>query len=193
MTDKNTAKTSLDFASLQAIIAAEGVNLHASEVHGVLTGLVCGGFSFEGNNYLEMITDLLNNGEALPNTVSDACKSLYSQLWQAILDDNFSFSPLIADDEDSLAERSTGLCAWVQGFTLGFGLQQKNSSDLSKDVQEVLTDFVEIANLSDEIDEDEASEQAFFEIAEYVRMSALLCFAELGVAPEQPSNDEAFH
>jgi len=201
MTD-NSATTSLyDFPSLQAIITSEGVQMHASEVHGVLAGLICGGLAFEnalndkseGHSYLNLITDLLNNGEKLPSSITDAFTVLYSQLWQAILNDDFSFSPLIADDDDTLEERSVGLCHWVQGFTLGFGLQQKNTNDLSKDVQEVLTDFIEIANLSDAIDEDEASEQAFFEIAEYVRMSALLCFSELGVPPEQASTKTTVH
>jgi len=201
MTD-NSATTSLyDFSSLQAIISSAGVQIHASEVHGVLAGLICGGFTFEnalngkneGHNYLNLITDLLNNGEKLPSVITDGITVLYSQLWQAILDDDFSFSPLIADDDDSLAERSVGLCHWVQGFTLGFGLQQKNTNALSTEVQEVLADFIEIANLSDAIDEDEASERAFFEIAEYVRMSALLCFAELGVPPEQHSTQTTVH
>ena len=55
---------------------------------------------------------------------------------------------------------------------------------MSDDVKEVLTDFGEIANLSDEIDDDEATEQAYYEIAEYVKVSVLLCFSELGVPPE---------
>jgi len=201
MTDNSAATSHYDFSSLQAIISSEGVQMHASEVHGVLAGLICGGLTFEdalndkseGHNYLNLITDLLNNGEKLPSSITNAFTVLYSQLWQAILNDDFSFSPLIADDDDTLAERSVGLCHWVQGFTLGFGLQQKNTNELSKDVQEVLTDFIEIANLSDAIDEDEASEQAFFEIAEYVRISALLCFAELGVPPEQPSTKTTVH
>lgn len=201
MTD-NSATTSLyDFSTLQAIISSVGVQIHGSEVHGVLAGLICGGLTFEemlneknvGHNYLNLVTDLLNNGEKLPTVITDGLTVLYSQLWQSILDDDFSFSPLIADDDDSLAERSTGLCHWVQGFILGFGLQQKNTNTLSREVQEVLTDFIEISNLSDAIDEDEASERAFFEISEYVRMSALLCFSELGVPPEKPSIKTTVH
>ena len=202
MTNNNSATTAFDFASLQALITSSGVQLHASEVHGVLAGLICGGFTFEqacqttkneNENYLALITDLLNNGEQLPKTLNEAFARLYNELWQAILNDDFSFSPLIADDEDSLAERSKGLCSWVQGFTLGFGLQQKETKTLSTDVKEVLNDFVEIANLADEVDEDEDSEQAFFEIAEYVRISALLCFSEHGVPPEQTTSETTVH
>ena len=64
---------------------------------------------------------------------------------------------------------------------------------MSEDVQEVLNDFVDIANLSDEMEEDEDTEQAYYEIAEYVRISALLCFTELGVPPENTSKEETLH
>ena len=38
------------------------------------------------------------------------------------------------------------------------------------------------------MEEDEVTEQAYFEIAEYVRISALLCFTELGSPPPAQSN-----
>ena len=193
MTDKKATKALIDFVSLQAIITSEGTILHGSEVHGVLAGLICGGFSFEDQNYLLLLTDLLHNGEKFSPIITATFKSIYNQLWQEILDDNFSFALLIADDDDTLAERTVGLCSWVQGFILGFGLQQTNTSKLSTEVQEVLTDFIEIANLSEDIDEDEDSEQAFFVFNEYVRISALLCFSELGVSPETVPNKNTLH
>jgi len=189
MSDNNE----LDFASVQALITTEDVKIHGSELHGVLTGLVCGGYSFEGSDYLTMLNDLFNNGEVLPNQLRMTVKLLFGQVWQNILDDSYSFNMLLPDDDDSLVERAHALGAWVQGFNLGFGLQQKNNATFSDDVKEVLTDFSDIANLSDEIEEDETTEQAYFEISEYVRISALLCFTELGVPPEQKSQSETIH
>lgn len=186
MSDEN-----IDFATMQAIITAESVTVHASEIHGVITGLVCSGFSFDDQSYLVMINDLFNNSEAMPKKVSQAIKQLFSDVWANILDDSYSFQMLLPDDDDSIAERGNALSMWVQGFNLGFGLQQKDNKSMTDDVKEVLTDFVEIANLSDELEEDEDTEQAFFEIAEYVRISALLCFTELGTPPSadaQPNN-----
>ena len=185
--------SSLDFAEIQATITAEGIKIHGAELHGVLTGLVCAGYTFENDDYLKMINDLFNNGEGLPSKLKTAVKLLFGQVWHKILDDSYSFSLLLPDDDDSLLERAHALGAWVQGFNLGFGLQQKNKAALSDDVKEVLTDFVEIANLSDEIDEDETTEQAYFEISEYVRISALLCFTELGSPPEPKNEKETLH
>ena len=43
------------------------------------------------------------------------------------------------------------------------------------------------------MEEDEDTEQAFFEISEYVRISALLCFTELGTSPEVKEEPKTLH
>mgnify|MGYP006072980337 FL=1 len=184
MSDNNLEENILDFASVQAIITTESVQVHAAELHGVLTGLVCAGFPFESHDYLAMITDLFNEGENLPVKVKTIVKLTFSDIWKNILDDSYGFQLMLPDDDDSIVERGHALSVWVQGFNLGFGLHQKDKAIVSEDVKEVLSDFAEIANLSDEMEEDENNEQAYFEIAEYVRISSLLCFTELGVPPE---------
>jgi len=177
----------MDFSTMQAILTSEDVKSHASELHGVLTGLVCAGFEFEDQGYLVMLHDLFNEGDGFPAAVKKAIKQMYNELWNGILDDSYSFNLLLPDDDDSMAERGHALSVWVQGFNLGFGLQQKDTPVVSEEVKEVLTDFVEIANLSDEMEEDEDTEQAYFEIGEYVRISALLCFSELATPPNSES------
>lgn len=188
-----TDESSLDFASVQAIITTENVKAHAAEIHGVLTGLVCAGYCFESSDYISLINDMLNNGEGLPTKLKNTIKVMFSQVWQTILDDSYGFKLLLPDDDDSIEERGHALGAWVQGFNLGFGLQQKKQTALSEDVKEILVDFGEIANLSDELEDDEATEQAYYEISEYVRMSALLCFTELGSPPEPNKQPKMVH
>lgn len=186
-------ETTLDFASVQAILSTENVTAHASELHGVISGLICAGYAHESSDYIAMINDMFNNGEGLPAKVKSMVKLMFADVWQNILDDTYSYQIMLPDDDDSIAERSNALGVWVQGFNLGFGLQQKTTANLSDDVKEVINDFSEIANLSDEVEEDEATEQAYFEIAEYARISALLCFSELGVPPETKNADQTLH
>ena len=186
--NNDTNNNLMDFASMQAILTSEDVRSHASEIHGVLTGLVCAGFEFEDQGYVTMLNDLFNDGDGFPAAVKVALKQMYSELWTSILDDTYSFNLLLPDDDDTMAERGHALSVWVQGFNLGFGLEQKDSPVVSEEVKEVLTDFSEIANLSDEMEEDEDTEQAYFEISEYVRISAILCFSELASAPNKDSS-----
>ncbi len=117
----------LDFASAQAIITTENIKAHASEIHGVLTGLICAGFPFEDTSYLSMLNDLFNSGDSLPSNVKLTVKQMFSELWTDILDDAYGFQLMLPDDDDSIVERGHALSVWVQGFNLGFGLQQKDS------------------------------------------------------------------
>jgi len=185
MTQSSSQSNKLDFASAQADITTENIQSHASEIHGVLTGLICAGFPFEDQGYFTMLNDLFNNGEGFPTRLKATIKQMFNELWTDILDDTYTFQLMLPDDDDSLIERGHALGAWVQGFNLGFGLQQKDTPVASTEIKEVLTDFAEIANLSDEMEEDEDTEQAYFEISEYVRISALLCFTELGTLPSK--------
>jgi len=185
MTQSSSQSSKLDFASAQANITTENIKAHASEIHGVLTGLICAGFIFEDQGYVAMLNDLFNNGEGFPARVKTTVKQMFNELWTDILDDTYTFQLMLPDDDDSLVERGHALGSWVQGFNLGFGLQQKDTPVASAEIKEVLIDFAEIANLSDEMEEDEDTEQAYFEISEYVRISALLCFSELGSLPSK--------
>jgi len=193
-----TVATMVDFATAQADLSSQGIIAHAAEVHGVLVGLISGGQAFEQIEYINIINDLFNNGEGLPSSIKSLVKSLYNEVWQQLLDESFGFQLLLPDDDESLAERSHAMSIWVQGFNLGFGLQQKDTqhiehSSLSTDVQEVLKDFAEIANLATELEESEENEQAYFEIIEYVRLSALMCFTEQGQLPETTSQPKQLH
>lgn len=186
-------QTPLDFSSIQAIVTSEGFEVHSAELHGVITGIIAGGYAFEDTDYVNMIKDLFNNGEALPVKIKTLTKLIYSDVWQSLLDDSYSFNLMLPDDDDTIIERCNALGMWVQGFNLGMGLQQKNNAISSSEVKEVLTDFSQIANLSAEVEEGEETEQDYFELAEYVRISAILCFSELGNLPEKPEQAQTIH
>ena len=47
-------------------------------------------------------------------------------------------------------------------------------------MRDVLEDFSDIARMEEPMNDDEESEQALFEVIEYVKISSLLCFNELG-------------
>jgi yecA family protein len=181
------------FANLQALLSDEKILVHASEIHGLLSGLICGGATFEDSGYQAICNDFFNNGEGFSSQLKTVVKDLYAEIWQAVLDDSYSFQLLLPDDDESIGDRSEAIGCWVQGFNLGFGLKQGKQKKLSEEVAEIINDFVEIANLSDEVEEDEATEQAYYEIVEYVRISSLLCFSELGARPAQPDGSQLVH
>lgn len=185
--------SSLKFSAVQHSISAENVTLHASELHGMISGMICAGYPYEQQDYIALVNDMFNNGAGFPASVKNLIDEVYGKVWQQLMDDSFGFQPLIPEDDEALEDRSIALSLWVQGFNLGFGIVQKQTSTYSEEVQEVLRDFAEIANLSTEVDEDEENEMALFEIQEYVKVSALMIFSELGLLPEDKPKNETLH
>ncbi|TLU66820.1 UPF0149 family protein [Thalassotalea litorea] len=183
----------ITFTQLQAFLGGENIQSHASEIHGFLTGMVAAGYSLDKTDYLKILADFFNNGETLSKAMHRQMKVLFADIVHSIVDDNYSFQLLVPDDDDSIFERGQAISAWVQGFNLGFGLLQKQSSSYSEDVQEIIKDFADIANLSSELEDDEETEGAYFEILEYVRISSLLCFAELGDNPAPAQESKTLH
>ncbi len=98
-------------------------------------------------------------------------------------DFDFSFSPLLPDDDDSLQERADALGEWCRGFLLGLGYGS-NSADWPGECTEILRDFVDITHLDPEASGEE-DESAYAELAEYVRVGVQVIQRELRSRPSQ--------
>ena len=157
--------------------------MDASELQGLLAGMLAGGMSLSDRDWKNAVADMLNGGEPLPEESSQSADELFAQLCQQMLDSDFTLQLCLPDDESPINERGAALIAYVQGFLAGFGLYQNDLSRCSDDVKEALEDFSEIARMEDAMNDDEESEQALFEVQEYVRISTMLCFNELGHSP----------
>lgn len=160
----------------------------APEVHGTLTGLLCGGKSTERNDWIEQTLADVDPANA---HVAE-CRRLLEQMWSETADalrgDALSFEPLLPDDDEDLQMRVDALLEWLRGFMLGIGLAEvEDFEKLPPDVGEVLKDIAEISRneleLGDDAEEDEA---AYVELAEYARVGAQLVHDELNpVRPTQ--------
>ncbi|MCY7295452.1 UPF0149 family protein [Alteromonas sp. a30] len=152
----------------------------ASELQGILCGMLAGGMDPENPDWKLSLQDFINAGEPLNSEVASMTVELYEQLCQQLQGDEFSLVLCIPEEGAPISERGQSLIAWVQGFMLGFGVQQQELKSCSEDVKEALQDFSDIIHMDSDMPENEESEQALFEVLEYVRISAMLCFSELG-------------
>ena len=173
------------FESLSALLERNNILTSAAEIQGMICGMLGGGMPLECLDWFEPIADFVNQGEPLPKEVESAFKDLFDTTCQQLVENDFALVLCLPDDAAPINERGQALLSWVHGFMLGFGLHQADLTGCSDDVKEGLQDFAEIARMDDEMSEDEESEQALFEVMEYVRMTVMLCFNELGKSPEQ--------
>ena len=182
------------FEKLSALLTQHNILSDAAEVHGILVGMLAGGMPLENRDWLEPMSDFINQGEALANEVKEALLSLFNDTCQQLLDADFALVLCLPDDAAPINERGNALINWVQGFMLGFGIHQADLTGCSDDVKEALEDFSDISRMDEEMSEDEESEQALFEVMEYVRVSSMLCFNELGKsAASQQDGSQTVH
>ena len=173
----------LNYETLSAVLEQNKLLADAAEIQGLICGMMAGGMSLTDRNWLPAISDMFNAGESFSLELNQALQSLFDEVVQQMLDSDFALVLMLPDAAAPINERGAALIAFVQGFMTCFGLHQNDLTACSDDVKEALEDFSEIVKMEDQMTEDEESEQALFEVQEYVRVSTMLCFNELGQSP----------
>ncbi len=186
MSIENTYPT---YDSLDQNLKQQSVALTAAEMHGLISGLLCGGN--RDGSWLTLVHDLTNEGMAFPHTLADLLQQLRKVTSDTLEDDSFEFKIMMPDDEKSIFERADALAGWVNHFLLGLGMMQPKLAKVKGEVGEAIDDLRSIAQLGYDEDEDqEQLAQSLEEVVEYVRVAAILCFGEFGhslpTAPESP-------
>ncbi|GGO87741.1 UPF0149 protein [Marinobacterium nitratireducens] len=176
----------LDFDDIANLLVAEGVVATSpSELHGLVCGCLCAGARPDAAAWLQLFADWLDipalTQEASKVGMLELCSSTLAQLEATDL----GFEALLPDDDQMLMQRVTALGGWCQGFLGGFGQHGKQTdASLSDEAREVLGDLGQIAQISAEDDESDDNESDLMEIQEYVRMAALMLFADCNRAPD---------
>lgn len=171
----------LDFDEIGNHLLEQGALVSPSQLHGCLCGLLSAGASFQaeyGIDALADILDLVAHGE-LANLVLQ----LYTVSGAALRDEEFTFNPLLPDDEIDIAQRAEALADWCNGFLAGFAYEaaseDKAESALSQPSSEALGDIAAFAQVGvDENEDDEDAEGHYTELVEYLRVAVINIFLD---------------
>jgi len=119
---------------------------------------------------------------------------VFGETSQALGGESMDFAPLLPDDDQPLAGRTSALAQWCQGFLYGLGTGRLNSiAELPGEVGEIVHDLAEIGRAAPGEDEPtEADEHAYADLVEFVRVGVQLIYDELqplraGPHPAAPS------
>jgi hypothetical protein len=180
-TDKKNGTMSTDFDEIEQALSQAGAHMRAAEAHGMLCGIICSGGQLSGPSWQEEVLAGSDPQNLLVVEATATLAKLAQHTLQAFESESFALELLLPDDTQSLAQRTTALAQWCQGFYMG--LSMGGISDiqaLPEDSREVLQDMVDVAQLEgDESVEGEEDEAAYAEVVEYVRMGVLLVREEL--------------
>lgn len=175
-----TPNDKLQYDLFTNMLVQQNVLVDASEIQGILCGMLAGGMNLDDQEWIEALADVVHQGDTLPKTAEAHVVLMFNRVCQELVEADFALQMCLPDDSTPINERGKALVNWVHGFLLGFGLHQNDLTNCSDEVKEGLEDLSQIAKMDEKMDEDETSEHAFVEVVEYVRISAMLCFNEMG-------------
>lgn len=148
--------------------------LTPSEAQGILIAYICAHPNEAVLLWIKELSRLTNDGIK----EGDLLVQLYKETVQSLNDLNFTFTPLLPEDAD-IYQKIAALQQCGEGLVYGIGM---NHLKLEGDAYEFMNDLIEFTHADfepeDEID-DEATEQDFEEILEFVRMGILLIYHEI--------------
>lgn len=165
--------------------------LQAPEVHGLICGLLCASSGANKTRWEKLVMGPKKNKKSLEQLLR-----LYEATRTELNEFSFEFTLLLPDDETNINQRAEALALFCTGFLIG--LKQPGSTieeRMSDDVTDALNDLTEISQVKyDDLSGTDEDENAFFELAEYVRLVVLMIYHELKPG-ERPSalNDDLLH
>ena len=177
MTNSDATFDVVAFDELADRLVEMGGGSHPSELHGILCGTFAAGSQPGVETWFWQVSGLLDN-EELDSRFQDLLTKMYQGTLQQLDQSDFSIALLMPDDDDALEQRTEALGYWCQGFLSGFG-EVIGSKTLSEEVEGVLSDFSEIAQIQPEADNSDESERFFIEVSEFVRMALITVFSEV--------------
>lgn len=163
----------LSYAKVDRALRKCSLKPHPSEVHGLITGMLCGKNKKEFPTNWEV--QLL--GINPPQEARDVLELL--QQWSAkqLVNFSFEFTLLLPEDTEQLALRAEALRLWCEGFIIGLEkVNIKVTGRAPSDTTEAINDITEIIKMDLDPVEDEADENAYTQLVEYIRMAAILIY-----------------
>lgn len=181
------AATAIGYSELDGALARARAGVGASDLHGSLTGYLCGGGRADARHWFEALELCHGDGDgddasALP---APLLERLYADCTAWLADPAITFEPLLPHADTPIAARAEALVEWCRGFLGGFGLAGQNpAATLSGDAREILTDFSTIATTHFEYAGNDDDEAALSDVVEFLRVGALLLHAEMHSPPD---------
>jgi uncharacterized protein YgfB (UPF0149 family) len=166
------------FKDFEDVLAGAGSLADAAEAHGSLCGALC---SVSPYKMQDWVNEILPDGASLSDESAAMLERVFAATAASFGEQGMEFEPLLPDDEQPLNGRANALALWCTGFLYGLGTGHISDLEgLNGDVGEIVRDFTEISRASgDEADADEANEQAYAELVEFIRVAAQVVFEEL--------------
>jgi uncharacterized protein YgfB (UPF0149 family) len=169
------------YAEVGAELSRLQLGVDAAELHGSLCGFLSGGAEAPGRG--DWLARVMTDPELGPVAHDSALDQLFIATETLMESPDFGFDLLLPDESTPIGERGEAMLAWCRGFLGGFGLAAGGDPPLSEDGAEALRDLAKMAASELTYEDPEADEEALSEVAEFVRVAALLLHGDCVLGP----------
>jgi len=187
----------IDHNELDAALRRCGSTWNAGQTHGLLCSRLALAGAEGASRWLAQVLADTDPENSLCTECQAMLEALCTSTWQQLSERQSDFMLLLPDDDDSAQVRTEALGQWCEGFlhglvseTHGDALRERLASDPLSDI---IKDLLEItrATVGEEANE-QATDNAFAELVEYLRVAAQLTYEELAEFREPSSIQPQF-
>jgi uncharacterized protein YgfB (UPF0149 family) len=180
-----------DYSRLEGALNAIGLDLGASEIHGVICGLVCAGTSQTHIDWMTALFEDWPQEDLLAREAREMIGELYYASRDQIAKDDLTFTPFLPDDSQPITARAKALSEWCEGYLYGLGMSGITDQQFEGDAREALQDISHFTRLDYEsLESGEATEQAYAELQEFLKVVTILIWEDLADIRERGHGEE---
>ncbi|MGB5352435.1 MAG: UPF0149 family protein [Woeseia sp.] len=189
-------ESSIDHDSLDGALRRSGASWEAAPAHGLLCSRLAADGAAAGRDWFAVVLEGVAADNALRRECEMQLEVLFSTSHQQLAGRQSDFELLLPDDQTSVVQRTEILARWCEGFLHGLVSGQSNErvrEKLAKEpLADIIKDMLQITRAEvDHDDDEEANEQAYVELVEYVRVGAQLAYEELAELRDAVAADDA--
>ncbi len=185
-----------DYQQVVSVLQNANLQVTPAEMHGLLSGMLCGGLSLQDKSWQPMLFDYTNQGMGWPMAALQAAESALQVSVTQVTGTDMEFTLLLPDDagEEGVFDLADAVSDWVNHFISGLGLVKNSLKNISAESKEALGDLEEIARLGiDEDDDLEEQGQLLIQVIEHIKACVLIIHAEFGDKPTQENAAPTIH
>ncbi len=153
--------------------------INASELHGILSGMISAGLKEPNQAWQSIILDIANQAQPFSEKTQESLEKLFSQSHKAFVEQETLAPILLPSDDYPLVDQIEALSVWCQGYLLGFGLQRGDKSIENPEVKESLSDLSEISNMKIEAEDSEEAQANLITLIEHIKVAAKVIYLEI--------------
>ncbi len=184
--DDSTQDTTVDYASVAAVLQRCGAVQSPAESQGFALGLLTAGVEQPLQAWQQELYSDFDPADVLAGECRQALDRVFASVFATRDDAVAPLMLLLPQDLVVDAQRLGAVRDWCQGFLFGFGLGgEAVASSLSQQSRDLLRDIAEFTRLdTDDVDNSAENQSALIEIEEYLRVGVMLVRDELSSTRE---------